>query len=136
MVFLDANTLIYYLDESAKKYLSTINLLQKLVDEQEQIVTSHHVLEEVLFVVSKIQPDIDLIKVVKRIGELPGIILVEPSPHIAFAKRYVTLRSKLHLGINDALLLQLMIDANIPTLFSYDEQLANKAKQLGIERIV
>ncbi len=136
MVFLDANTLIYYLDESAEKYLSTINLLQKLVDEQEQIVTSHHVLEEVLFVVSKIQPDIDLIKVVKRIGELPGIILVEPSPHIAFAKRYVTLRSKLHLGINDALLLQLMIDANIPTLFSYDEQLANKAKQLGIERIV
>jgi len=135
MVFLDANALIYYLDETAEKNLATVSMLQKLVDEQEQLATSHHVIEEVLFVFSKIQPNVDLTKVVQRIGELPGIILVEPSPHIAFAERYATLRSKLHMGINDALLLQLMVDANISSLFSYDKQFTDKAKQSGIEQI-
>ena len=135
MVFLDANVLVYYLDETAEKNVETVSLLQKLVDEQEQLATSHHVIEEVLFVFSKIQPDADLVKVVHRIGELPGIILAEPSPHLAFAERYAALRDKLHMGINDALLLQLMIDASIANVFAYDKQFVTRASQLGIKQI-
>src|SRR5262245_34357078 len=122
MVLLDANALVYYLDETAEQNAETVNLLQRLVDEQEQLVTSHHVIEEVLFVLSKIEPNADFIKAIHRIGEIPGIILAEPSPHLAFAERYAVLKSKLHMGINDALLLQLMLDADITKLMSYDKQ--------------
>lgn len=135
MVLLDANVLIYYLDETAEKNTETISLLQNLVDEQEQLVTSHHAIEEVLFVLSKVQPDADLAKAVHRIGEIPGLILVEPSPHLGFAKRYAALRHKLHMGINDALLLQLMLDADITDLFSYDKQFVKHAISSGIKQI-
>ena|SRR5579884_677938 len=135
MVLLDANVLIYYLDETAEKNAETVALLQNLVDEQEQLVTSHHVIEEVLFTLSKIQPDADLIKAVHRVGEIPGLILAEPSPHLAFAERYAALIEKLQMGINDALLLQLMLDADITSLFSYDRQFASRATNLGIKQI-
>lgn len=135
MVILDANVLIYYLDETAEKNNETVSLLQNLIDEQEQLVTSHHIIEEVLFVLSKIYPEADLLKAVHRIGEIPGLILAEPSPHLGFAERYAALRSKLQMGINDALILQLMLDANITSLFSYDKQLVNRAADLGIKQV-
>ena len=134
MVLLDANVIIYYLDETAEKNAETVSILQNLVDEQEQLVTSHHVIEEVLFALSKIQPDADLVKAVHRIGEIPGIILAEPSPNLAFDERYAALRDKLQMGINDALLLQLMLDAGITTLFSYDKQFVCRATDLGIKQ--
>lgn len=136
MVFLDANVLIYYLDETAEKNNDTVKRLQELVDEQEQTATSHHVIEEVLFVVSRIQPDVDLLKVVHRISEIPDIILVEPSPNLAFAERYASLSTDLKMGINDALLLQLIVDAGITNLFSYDKKFVSKATQLGIGKVV
>ena len=134
MVLLDANVIIYYLDETAEKNAETVCLLQNLIDEQEQLVTSHHVIEEVLFVLSKIQPGADLVKAVHRISEIPGIILAEPSPNLAFAERYAALREKLQMGINDALILQLMLDAGITTLFSYDKQFISRATDLGIKQ--
>lgn len=136
MVFLDANVLIYYLDETAEKNIETVRLLQNIIDEQEQVATSHHVIEEVLFVFSRIQSNVDLVKVVNRIGEIPGIILVEPSPNLAFAERYASLSTNLRMGINDALSLQVMLDAGIASLFSYDKQFVSKANQLGIYKIV
>lgn len=136
MVFLDANVLIYYLDETAEKNIEAVKLLQNIIDEQEQVVTSHHVIEEVLFVFSKLQPNVDLGKVVNRIGEIPGLILVEPSPNLVFAERYASLSNNLKMGINDALLLQIMLDAGIASLFSYDKQFVGKANRLGIDKIV
>lgn len=135
MVLLDANVLIYYLDESADNHESTIERLQKLVDDQEQLVTSHHIIEEVLFVLSKYGPKSSLNKAVVRIGKIPGLILVEPSPNIEFSERYATLSDKLSMGVNDALLLQLMVDAGIDRLFSYDKQFINKAYSLGIKQV-
>ena len=136
MVLLDANVIIYYLDETAEKNAETVCLLQDLIDEQEQLVTSHHIIEEVLFALSKIQPDADLVKAVHRISEIPGIILAEPSPNLAFAERYAALREKLQIGINDSLILQLMLDAGITTLFSYDKQFVSRAIDLGIKQAI
>lgn len=135
MVLLDANVLIYYLDETANKNTETTRLLQRLVDEQEQLVTSHHIIEEVLFTVLKIYPEADLVKAVHRIGEIPRLILVEPSPHLGFAERYAALRNQQKMGVNDALLLQLMLDADISRLFSYDKQFVNRAASLGIKHV-
>lgn len=135
MVLLDANVLIYYLDETANKNTETTRLLQRLIDEQEQLVTSHHIIEEVLFTVLKIYPEADLVKAVHRIGEIPRLILVEPSPHLGFAERYAALRNQQKMGINDALLLQLMLDADISRLFSYDKQFVNRAASLGIKHV-
>ncbi len=135
MVLLDANVLIYYLDETANKNTETTRLLQRLIDEQEQLVTSHHIIEEVLFTVLKIYPEADLVKAVHRIGEIPRLILVEPSPHLGFAERYAALRNQQKMGVNDALLLQLMLDADISRLFSYDKQFVNRAASLGIKHV-
>ncbi len=135
MVLLDANVLIYYLDETAENHRVTVASLQKLVDDEEQLVSSHHIIEEVLFALSRITPGANLARAVERISEIPGIILVEPSPHLEFAKRYATLREKLHMGVNDALLLQLMLDAGITQLFSYDKRLMKRATQLNIEQV-
>ncbi len=135
MVLLDANVLIYYLDETSHNHDLTINQLQKLVDDDEQLVTSHHVIEEVLFVLSKVASDAELTKAVSRIAKLPGLILVEPSPSIDFAKRYAVLSKKLNAGVNDALILQLMLDAGIVKLFSYDKKLLKQAHLLHIEQI-
>jgi len=124
------------LDETADNHGLTIQRLQKLEDDQEQLVTSHHIVEEVLFVLSKLDPGADLVKVVAKISKLPGLILVEPSPNMGFAGRYSALSQKLKLGVNDALIMQLMIDASITKLFSYDKQFVNQAAKLNIGQAV
>ncbi|MCR4278225.1 MAG: type II toxin-antitoxin system VapC family toxin [Candidatus Berkelbacteria bacterium] len=135
MVLLDANVLVYYLDETSDNHAQTIRLLQKLVDDDEQVLTSHHIIEEVLFVLSKLSPDANIVRAVERIAKLPSLILVEPSPSIDFALRYAALSQKLSVGVNDALILQLMLDAGITKLFSYDKKLLKQAHALHIEQI-
>lgn len=135
MTLLDANVLVYYLDETSDYYEDVIARLQKLVDQQEQLATSHHIIEEVLFIFSKTDPSADLANVVSRISILPSLILVEPSPSIDFAKRYAKLSKELKAGVNDALILQLMLDADITNLFSYDKKLVSQASKLNIEQV-
>ena len=134
-VFIDANTFIYFLDETAQQHGSTITALQKLVDKQTELYTSHHVIEEVLFIVAKLATAQAVTIAIERIAELPGLLLVEPDTDLTFARRYVKLWQKSKVGINDALLLQLMIDANIRHLFSYDETFAKQAIKFGITSI-
>lgn len=135
MTLLDANILIYYLDETADNHKAVVGTLQKLVNDQEQLATSHHIIEEVLFIFSKADPKADLVKIVNGINKLPNLILVEPSPSIDFAKRYAKLSTELNAGINDALILQLILDAGIAQIFSYDKKLLNQAKKLSIEQV-
>lgn len=54
---------------------------------------------------------------------------------LAFAERYAILSDKFHMGVNDALLLQLILDAGITRLFSYDKQFVRQALKLGVEQI-
>jgi len=136
MVLLDANVLVYYLDETAEYYPGVVQKLQELVDDQEQLITSHHIIEEVLFILSRYDPTADLEKAVERISAIPELVLIEPSPHIDFAKRYATLSKRLNMGLNDALLLQLMLDAGISRLFSYDKKFVNKAALAGIGKVI
>lgn len=136
MVLLDANVLVYYLDETADQHTDVVQKLQELVDDQEQLIASHHILEEVLFIVSKYDVAADLEKAVERISAIPELILIEPSPNIDFARRYAFLSKQLNMGLNDALLLQLMLDAGISRLFSYDKRFVNKANLVGIEKII
>lgn len=135
MVLLDANVLVYYLDETSDSHILTIDLLQKLVDDDEQLVTSHHIIEEVLFILSKIDADIDLTKIVEKISKLPNLILAEPSPNIDFAMRYAQLSEKLKAGVNDALILQLVLDAGITKMFTFDKKLQKDAQALNIEQV-
>jgi predicted nucleic acid-binding protein len=135
MVFLDANVLVYYLDETADLHKDTIARLQVLVDDQARLVTSHHVLEEVLFVFRKFYKSQDLNKAALKIGDLPTLTLIEPAASIAFASRYASLASGQGMGVNDALLLQLMLDGGVKQLFTYDEKFIKQASKLGIEAV-
>jgi predicted nucleic acid-binding protein len=132
MVLLDANVLVYFLDETADRHMEVISTLQRLVDESEQPVTSHHIIEEVLFVLSKYDSSANLGEAVERISCLPDLILIEPPAHLDFAKRYVLLSHMSNMGLNDVLLLQLMLDAGIKKLFSYDKKFADKSAAAGI----
>ncbi len=135
MVLLDANVLIYYLDETSDSHVLAIDLLQRLIDDDEQPVTSHHIIEEVLFILSRIDSGIDLTRVVDKISKLPNLILAEPSPSIDFAMRYTQLSKKLKVGINDALILQLVLDAGITKIFTFDNKLQKDAQTLNIEQV-
>ncbi|SRR6266568_3138592 len=133
-VFLDANVLVYALDETSEPYEKTVTLIQRLLHEGVSLCTSHHVIEEVLHVVQKIQQSgIKPSEVVEEIGRIPDLTLIEPSAELGFAERYAALSEQLSMGINDALLLQLMIDAGVDRLFSYDKKFINKAKTVAVE---
>lgn len=133
--FLDANTLIYALDETSEQHAAVVDTVQRLLDKDVTLCTSHHVIEEVLHVVRKIGGT-TAGEVVKEIGKIPGLVLIEPDAVLAFAERYSVLIDKLRMGVNDALLLQLMLDAGITQLFSYDKQFVNRATGLGIESAI
>lgn len=133
-VFLDADALIYTLDETGDRYDEVVALVRRLLHEGGTLCTSHHVIEEVVYVAGKIS-DVTASEIVKEIGKIPGLVLIEPDALLAFAERYAALSDRLHMGVNDALLLQLMLDAGITELFSYDKQLLNRAASLGIKAI-
>ena len=71
----------------------------------------------------------------KEISQMPNLVLVEPGATIDFAERYAVVAKELNVGINDALLLQIMIDSEIVKLFSYDKQFVKRAKKLNIQQI-
>ena len=132
-VFLDANTLIYALDATSEYYGDTVPRIQKLVADGVTLCTSHHVIEEVVHIAQKIS-NTTATEVVHEIGKIPDLVLVEPDAILAFAERYSALTDKFHMGVNDALLLQLMLDAGISRLFSYDKRFVAQAVKLGIEQ--
>jgi len=135
-VFLDANVLVYSLDKTSEQHSEAVKIIQTLLDEGTFLCTSHHVIEEVLHIVQRIpQSDTSLSEVVEEIDKIPDLTLIEPATNIEFARRYAALSQKLNAGVNDALILQLMLDSGISRLFSYDKKLLKQAKVLGIEQV-
>lgn len=136
-VFLDANAIIYVLDATSEFYDQTVALFQKLLGDDTELCTSHHVLEEVIYVASKSTGGKTTpTEVVDEIAKIPGLILIEPAAKIDFVVRYADLYQSHKLGVNDALLLQLMLDGGLTQLFSYDKQFVAKAAKLGITSII
>jgi predicted nucleic acid-binding protein len=135
-VFLDANVIIYALDETSELHSQVTALMQGLLDEEATLCTSHHVIEEVLHIVQKIRTSgVTPSQVVREISKITDLVLIEPAANLDFAHRYAALSEKLKMGINDALLLQLMIDAGINRLFSYDKQFVSKAGIVAVEQV-
>ena len=133
-VFLDANAIIYALDETSDQYTAVVSVIQRLLKNGVTLCTSHHVIEEVLHVVRRVG-GASAAQVIEEISKIPGLVLVEPDAVLGFAERYAALSDKLHMGVNDALLLQLMIDAGITSLLSYDKQFVSRAVVLGIKQV-
>ncbi|HVA10739.1 MAG TPA: type II toxin-antitoxin system VapC family toxin [Candidatus Dormibacteraeota bacterium] len=135
-VFLDANVLVYSLDKTSEQHDESVKIIQRLLDEKADLCTSHHVIEEVLHIVQKIRQNVTtLSEVVEEINKMPDLTLIEPAANVDFAKRYAALSEQLSAGVNDALILQLMLDAGITKIFSYDKKLLKQAITLGIEPI-
>jgi len=136
VVFLDANVLVYSLDKTSEQHSEAVDIIQALLDEGTVLCTSHHVIEEVLHIVQRIpQSGTSLSEVVEEIDKIPDLTLIEPATNIEFARRYAALSQKLNAGVNDALILQLMLDSGISRLFSYDKKLLKQAKALDIEQV-
>ena len=134
-VFVDANALVYVLDETSDYYAHTVALIQKLLGENVTLCTSHHVIEEVLHIAQKVS-NTTAAEVIKEVEKIPDLVLVEPDASIEFAERYAVLCDKQKMGVNDALLLQIMLDAGIKQLLTYDKQFADRTTKLGIEQII
>lgn len=136
-VFIDANVLVYFLDETAGLHGEVIAKLQELLDAGTELYTSHHVLEEVLFVVSRLSPGKESVATaIQQVAQIPNLKLAEPAAEFAFAERYIQLYRDSKVGINNTLLLQLMVDSGIARLFSYDEKMLQQANSLGIQRVI
>jgi len=135
-VFLDANALIYALDKTSNLHDHAVKAIQELLKDKAPVCTSHHVVEEVLHIVQKIsQSGTTPSQVVEEIDKIPDLLLIEPAANLDFAKRYAVLSERLHAGVNDALILQLMLDAGITRLLSYDKKLLKQAHTLHIEQV-
>jgi predicted nucleic acid-binding protein len=132
-VFLDANAIIYAFDETSPHFAATVAKLQQLQQSDTIVCTSHHVIEEVIHVMRK--ADINAVEVVQAISTIPNLVLVEPDATLVFAEKYAKLSDDLLMGVNDALLLQLLLDAGINQLLSYDKQFVSRAAKLGIEQL-
>jgi predicted nucleic acid-binding protein len=136
-VFLDANVLVYSLDKTSEQHDESVKIIQRLLSENAALCTSHHMIEELLHIIQKIpQSKTTLSEVVEEVNNIPELTLIEPAANIEFARRYAALSQKLNSGVNDALILQLMLDAGITRLFSYDNKLLKQAATLGIEPII
>ena len=134
-VFLVANVIIYSLDDTSQPNTQAVGAIQRLLDEGAELCTSHHVIEEVLHITQKLGTVIMVSEVVAEISKIPDLILIEPAAEIAFAERYAALSEQLNMGINDALVLQLLLDSGIQRLFSYDKKFVSKSRNLGIESV-
>lgn len=136
VIFLDANVLVYSLDKTSEQHEDAVEIIQRLIAEKAILCTSHHVIEEVLHIVQKIpQSGSTLSEVVEEINKIPDLVLIEPSTTIDFARRYAVLSEKLKAGVNDALILQLILDSGVSRLFSYDKKLLKQARLLKIEPV-
>lgn len=136
-IFIDANAIIYALDKTNELYEHAVKIIQKLQEKEAIICTSHHVIEEVLHIVQRI-PHIDstLSDTVEEIAKIPNLLLIEPGANLDFAKRFAVLSQNFYLEVNDALILQLILDTNITKLFSYDQKLIKSAAKLNISNIM
>ena len=135
-VFLDANVIIYALDRTSDQHEGVVKIIDKLLKDQINLCSSNHVIEEVLHIIQRIPQNITpLSEVVEEINNIPNLIFIEPSATIDFSRRYAKLCQQPNLGVNDALILQLMIDAGISRLFSYDKKLIKEASTLNIEQV-
>lgn len=135
-VFLDANALVYFLDETAELHATTVSLLQNLVNDKAELYTSHHVIEEVLFIVNKLAGEPAALDItVRKISGLPGIELLEPETDLKFESRYIKLVHRAKLGVNDALLIQIMLDAGLRRICSFDTDLLKRTRHLGIQAV-
>ncbi len=136
LIFLDANAIVYALDITSPQNKATVSVIQRLTQENVTLCTSHHVIEEVLHIARKIsRGKTQLMDVMREVSAIPDLVFIEPHATIDFAKRYAELGDTMHMGVNDALLLQLMIDAGITKLFSYDKQFVASAAKLQIEHV-
>ncbi len=84
-VFLDANVLVYALDETNDRYYEVVSEIQRMLDNDVTFCTSHHVIEEVLHIAHKIS-GVTAVEVVKEIGKISGLVLIEPDAILAFVR--------------------------------------------------
>lgn len=136
-VFLDANAIIYTLDETSSYFEATVSVVQGVLESGAYLCTSHHVIEEVIFVIVRsTEGKITAPQVVAEIAKIPNLVMIEPAAKLDFVQRYAKLSHEHNMGINDALLLQLMIDSGIKSLLTYDKKFAKKANFFGIEQVL
>ena len=131
-VFLDANVLLHYLDNSSTHHKQVQQQIVLYMEENRTLYTSHHVLEEVLHITASVFGVDSLQQALNDIAAISHIEFIEPAPTIDFAHRYIHLRDSANIGLNDCLLLQLMLDNDIALLYTYDQKLAAAAQTLGI----
>lgn len=134
-VFLDANVLLYYLDTSSPHHLQVLETLTQLIEVGTQLHTSHHTLEEVLHVTLNVFGAANVRGALDDISAIPSLTLIEPAPDFEFAERYTKLLESVNVGLNDCLILQLMLDNDITHLYTYDEKLARATNTLNISNI-
>jgi predicted nucleic acid-binding protein len=94
-VFLDANVLLYALDQTGERYNEVVTLIQRLLDKDVTLCTSHHVIEEVIHIAKKIgASNVSATEIVDAISTIPNLVLIEPSAVLSFAERYAELSDR------------------------------------------
>ena len=134
--FIDANVFLYYLDPVAPQHAEVCTTLENLLNSDATTYTSHHAIEEVLHTTFLLSRNTQVVQsAAKQLSTIPAVSFIEPEESFDFAHRYAQLFHNASVGLNDCLLLQLMLDNNITHLYTYDEKLARAASTLNIRSI-
>src|SRR5215213_1990549 len=118
--FIDTNALIYLFDATSSLHKRTQKVLTKLIEEEAQLYLSHAVLEEFIFIQSKLASKTKdknnykkLLLEIETISKLPGIEIIEPSPDFSSAENVIKLLEKYTVDPNDAYILNLMLEHKV-----------------------
>ena len=134
--FIDANVFVYYLDPNTPQHLEVCTTLEEILNSDTAAYTSHHVIEEVLRSIFLITRSAQMVQAaVHQLASMDEVVFVEPEASFDFARKYTRLFHSVSVGLNDCLLLQLMLDSGITHLYTYDEKLARAAIALGLHPI-
>jgi len=137
--FLDTNVLVYLVDESSSYHLKVKKMISQFEKNNTHLFVSHFILAEFIHVFSNL---LQLVKekniygnieiALKKIGLIPTISIISPSEDFVFTKSVIKIMEQYKLKSNDAYILSILKEKDIPYLATFDQILIKAAKKLNI----
>ncbi|MBA3551224.1 PIN domain-containing protein [Patescibacteria group bacterium] len=136
--FIDTNVWVYLLQEDADQHPAVATQFRLFAQNKTQLYLSPDVLEEFLFIFSKLnrlkgRENIynALKEGVNRIRKIPTLEYVSLPTKVDIAYTVIDLMEKYLLSSTDAYILLTVLQNRIPSLMTFDKQLQKAAKATG-----
>ena len=138
---LDSNIYVYLFDDTSEHHPKVLDALERLIKKDTQFVITHHVLEEFIFVQTKLirraNLKSDYAKLQNELDKISSFAVnfIEPSEDFQFVKRVVEVMRIFSIEANDAYILTLILEHDVELIFTFDQKLQKVARKLKIKLV-